>query len=266
MIMLRPCWLGVFAALAVCSLPSTAEAMPCAASTPVQLTTADGAADESDARGNPDPARTAPDISSVDVSADAQCQLTFGVTLGDHATSPGALLAGHRIRMWLDTDGDPATGDVDGADVLVMSSTLRNGIDHSAIWVWIGNQFYLRRTLSPAAPWARRTLSFAWLGITRPAMLRVYATADTTDALYRDSSASFDVPIQFSGPTPYPRARECRVPSTRGLALRPAIDRLMNAGCPFHALGGNTSGRAFGTKPAAGTSTSGSVALYLSRG
>ena len=56
------------------------------------------------------------------------------------------------------------------------------------------------------------------------------------------------------------------MPYTRGLALNPALDRLMAAGCPFRAVGGRVTGRAYGTRPAAGKYTTGRVALYLSRG
>ena len=264
--MLRRCWPGVLATLAACALPSTAMAMPCASSGPWQQSNPDGLGDETDARGNLDPAHTAPDIASVDVATDAQCNLTLGVALNDHATSPGALLAGQRIWIRIDTDGNPATGNAAGADVVVKSSTLRDGRDSSAIWVWIGNQFHLRGLLPPAAPWARRTLPFASLGITRPALMNVYAVGDTTDAAYRDPVAGFGVPIRFNGPAPYPQARGCRVPYTRGLALNPALDRLMAAGCPFRAVGGRVTGRAYGTRPAAGKYTTGRVALYLSRG
>jgi hypothetical protein len=146
-----------------------------------------------------------------------------------------------------------------------MSSTLRNGTDRSAIWVWIGSRFFLRGALPPAAPWARRTLSFASLGITRPALLTVDALGDTTDAAYRDATASFSVPIRFDGPAPHPRARGCRVPATRGLRLNAALDRLMVAGCPFRTVGGTTAGRSRGTIPAPGRYTTRRVLLYLTR-
>jgi hypothetical protein len=90
------------------------SAPPGCSSTPQQSSFEDPAGDNFDGNG----AQVIPDIIAIEVALDAQCVLSVGLRLNGYAAAD--LFAEHWTVIFLDVDGNPATGDL-GADVAIIT-------------------------------------------------------------------------------------------------------------------------------------------------
>jgi hypothetical protein len=112
--------------------------------------------------------------------------------------------------IFLDTDGNPATGDAGGADVAVVTYGYTSGPDDRRLGTWNGSAFSF--IAAPGMPfrWGGIQAPFSVLGITAPVTLTVRALAlwnDPSGAQYVDfapdggnSDPGFKSAISFSPP------------------------------------------------------------------
>lgn len=268
-------------------IPSAASAA-CYSSTP-------STARFSDAIGDGE-AGLAPEITGVVAVTDDTCGIGIAVALSG-AVSPGDLIEGEAVGIYLDTDGNPATGSPtwDGADRVVMIVG-RTGPDlPPAVGVWDGAEFSFAgaRELTPSTA-AGFVAHLDELGVAAPATLGISTGAIWTGAYdtYADfapepGASPFAFPVQFSTTPPPPpppppavappssspqddsgsrRARRCKVPRLKGLTRSQAVKRLRRAECKYRFVTtkrGRRPGRVVSTSPPAGRRTAGRVTVRI---
>jgi hypothetical protein len=265
-------------------LAGTAQAA-CTSSTPSTAAYADSPADGE--------LGLAPEIVSVNATTDAACRLTVqGVLAG--AIAPGDLIDGDTVGIYLDTDGNPASGSAlwDGADRVAITIG-RFGPDLGpGLGVWNGSTFdFVGAPLLPVGA-AGFAATVDQLGMPAPTAIGIRA-ATLYSGIYDDYSdfapevfaAPFRFPVAFSTAPPPPplpappppppvaappvtKTAGCTVPRLRRLRTAAARQRLRTAGCRYRIVRVRSrlaSGRVVSTRPAAGRRASGTVVVRISR-
>jgi hypothetical protein len=271
---LRLAALVVAAAAMTGSSPGTARAA-CASSTPAAQSFADDPFDGE--------LGLAPEITTVDVSLGAACDLVVLPRLGDRSETAG-LIVDEAVSTYIDVDGDPATGSPQwgGADRVVQVIG-RNGADlPPALGSWTGTAFSFAAAVTlPVIGAGGFAATLDQLGIASPATLGLRVTSswvglrDTYDDFApAPGSASFAFPVSFTtAAAPQPAGAiappapavntaasrpRCTVPKVRRLPAAAARRKLDRAGCRSRVVRVGSrlrSGRVVSTRPAAGAVT-----------
>jgi hypothetical protein len=267
--------LAVFAAL-----PATADAA-CTSSTPSSATYADSVADGD--------LGLAPEIVSVVASTDAACRVTVQDVLVD-AVAPGDLIDGDAVGIYLDTDGNAATGSPlwDGADRVAIIVGMAGPDLGPGLGAWDGGTFNFVGTPPLTAVGAA---GFAAtpdkLGMPAPAAVGIETAAIWSGVydVYSDFAPEafdppFRFPITFSNALPSPppppvvtppikTTTSCTVPRVKRLRTGKARRRLRSAGCHYRVVRVRSrlaAGRVVSTRPRAGRRTTRTVLVRVSRG
>jgi hypothetical protein len=276
----------VIALIVLAVLPSAADAA-CTSSTPSTATYADSAADGE--------LGLAPEIVSVVATTDAACRMTVQDVLAG-AAAPGDLIDGDAVGIYLDTDGNPATGSPlwEGADRVVIIVGASGPDIGPGLGIWDGATFSFAGTppLPPAGP-AGFAATLDQLGMAAPSAVGIRTAAIWTGVYdtYADFAPevfdpSFRFPVGFStavpspppapttttparAPAPAAKARDrCTVPHVKRLTAAKARRRLRSAGCRYRVVRVRSriaAGRVVATRPRAGRRTSRTV-VRVSRG
>ena len=262
---------------------STAQAA-CYGSTPTSAVFADSAFDGQSG--------LAPEITTVQASVDASC--TYAVVPG----LTDSLISGDAVFVYLDRDGNSATGSplFAGADAVVGTLGVTGLEGPPLLGVWNGVDF----TFSDPSPvgGARNDGGFAAsvdrLGIASGTTSQlVVATIyqgiydNYIDMAPEPGAAGIALPVAYSTTPPPPPppppppstapqrtqpVQGCVVPYLRGRTAASAKNRLFNADCDFaNAVRRQHSrtvrkGRVIRTTPAAGTQTTRTVRIVVSKG
>ena len=234
----------------------------------------------------------APEILGVAAVTDSACGIGIGAAIAG-APNAGDLIADESVGIYMNTDGNPATGSPtwDGADKVVITVGQIGADLPPGLGVWNGSTFSFAGSPSLPAVGAAGFLStLDQLGIPAPGAIGI-ETISLYQGLYDNysdfapevSSSPFSFPVSFST-TPTPRAptvtapqsttapvgrRACRIPSVRGLTATSAGRKLARAGCRYRMVRVRNrlrSGRAISTSPGAGRHAGGTVVLRISRG
>jgi hypothetical protein len=261
-------------------VPGTADAA-CTSSTPTAASFADSVADGE--------LGLAPEIVSVAATTDAACRMTVQDVLAD-AQAPDDLIDGDVVGIYLDTDGNPATGDQvwDGADRVAIIVGMAGPDLGPGLGVWDGATFSFAGTplLAPVGAGGFAATPDQ-LGMAAPAAIGI-STATLWTGVY-DTYADFapevlEPAFRFSvafstevpAPQPPPPATtppvkttgSCVVPGVKGLSTANARRRLRAAGCRHRVVrvrSRQRAGHVVSTRPAAGRLTSGVVVVRVSR-
>jgi hypothetical protein len=280
--------------MGIAAVPAAADAT-CYSSTPAGLTWSDSPLDGD--------AGLAPEILGVTANLDASCRLAVQDVIAG-APSPGGLVDGDAVGIYLNTDGNPATGSPlwNGADraVIIVGAT---GPDlPPGLGTWNGVDFTFGPWLAPYGG-GGFSATLDELGVAAPATLGIRTGAIWSDGVtvYGDlapevGQPSFAFPAAFSTtppppsppppaptPTPQPAAapaasqptpqlaptkKRCRVPNVRSLTLARARARLRHAGCRYrisYVRRGAKPGRVSSTYPRPGTRTRATVVVRVVR-
>lgn len=159
--------IGAMVGLGTCAViataTSTASATPCGSSTPATTTAYDSPSDGD--------AGLAPEISAMTIAVDGSCNITVALTLDAY------LIYGDSHIIYVDTDGNPGTGDSTfvGADVAVITVG-RSGVDDSPVMeTWNGTGWTVGPQLTPAANSWGFTTRLDTLGIANPTTITAQA-------------------------------------------------------------------------------------------
>jgi hypothetical protein len=270
---LRLAALVVAAAAMTGSSPGTARAA-CASSTPAAQSFADDPFDGE--------LGLAPEITSVDVSLGAACDLVVLPRLGDRSETAG-LIIDEAVSTYIDVDGNPATGSPlwGGADRVVQVIG-RNGADlPPALGSWTGTEFsFAAAATLPVVGAGGFAATVDQLGAAGPATLGLRVTSswvglrDTYDDFApAPGSPSFAFAVSFTTAAAPPAAAiappapavstaesrpRCTVPKVRRLPAPGARRKLDRAGCRSRVVRVGSrlrSGLVVSTRPAAGAVT-----------
>jgi hypothetical protein len=159
----------------------------------------------------------APEITAVEATVTAACDLTVLPVLGDRSPTAG-LITEERVATYLDTDGDPATGAPAwaGADKVVLVVG-QNGPDlPPALGTWTGSDFDFGPAIPLAAVGAAGfAASLEQLGISATASLGIRVAAswtgvrDTYDDLAPEAGApAYRLPVSFGAAGPVSAGRQ----------------------------------------------------------
>jgi hypothetical protein len=235
----------------------------------------------------------APEITTVRAGVDAAC---------NYVVDPGVaqpLIAGDAVFVYLDADGNAATGSavMGGADIVVGTAGTYAGqspplrgvwdgasfqfVDAAPIGANVGNGgFSANLAALPVAPGTLTQLVVAsiWSGVysyidLAPNMGRIALPVNYSPVAPPAPAAA---PVAVAAPkltsAPKVAAATCRVPRTKGLTAARARSRLHAAGCTVaagtrHAYSAKVRrGRVVGTSVRAGSKAHGSVRLIVSQG
>ena len=259
----------------------------CGASTPANVTVPDAQDDGVFGDGSPG-LGFAPDLAAVSAAVDGNCGMT--ISLSRHGFS-GAdwLFDFESVGLFVNTDGNAATGGPAGAERKILVDGNSPGPDAAQLGIWNGSAFVNQALPAPGAGGATR-LTFDALGITAPTTVTIRSLAVYYDALgdneydfAPDGDNSLSVPVAFSGPVvappPAPPApappqttprRRCTVPTVKGMKSRKAKQKLTKAGCRSKVVKAPSArvrrGHVIKTSPRAGRKTNARVTLTVSRG
>jgi hypothetical protein len=267
-------------ALAVLAvLPGTAGAA-CTSSTPSAMSFADSAVDGD--------LGLAPEIVSVAATTDAACRVTVQDVLAG-AVAPGDLIEGDVVGIYLDTDGNPATGSLlwDGADRVAIIVGMAGPDLGPGLGVWDGATFsFAGAPLLQALGAGGFAATPDQLGMAAPAAVGIRSATLWTGVYdtYADFApevfdAPFRFPIAFSTAVPSPpppvvappvrTTTGCTVPRVKRLRALTARRRLRTAGCRYRVVRVRSAlapGRVVATRPRAGRRTTRTVLVRVSRG
>lgn len=244
------------AAFASAFAAGPAAASPCATSTPASQVFADSPLDSDNG--------LSPEITSVTASLDSACNLSISYGIAD-----GALIDSDALSWYLNTDGNPSTGNTTfgGADYAVMTLG-RTGLDDPPVlapWVNGAFDFAARKTLPTNGLFGFKVNVADLNGLTSgvPLTFMGGASWSGTYGFYVDwapevGAAPFSFPMVFSATAPVvqqappqppvmttvqpstqapvtpvstPAAKTCTVPLVKGLSAAAARKRVTNAGC-----------------------------------
>jgi len=272
----------VLALIVLAVVPGTAEAA-CTSSTPSTASFADPVADGD--LGLP------PEIVTVVATTDAACRLSVQDVLAG-ATAPGDLIDGDAVGIYLDTDGNAATGSPlwDGADRAVIIVGMAGPDLGPGLGVWDGATFSFAGApaLTPVGA-GGFVATPDQLGMAGPAVIGIRTATIWTGVYdtYGDFAPevldpSFRFPVAFSTAVPSPPSppptttpppvrttTSCTVPRLKRLRTNAARRRLRSAGCRYRVVRIRSrlkAGRVVSTRPAAGRRTSRTVVVRVSRG
>jgi hypothetical protein len=202
---------------------------------------------------------TAPDITRVEVTADAARRFTFGVSLPNRASG---LEANELLLVFLDTDRNSSTGDL-GGDYRILLGSVYN------LSRWTGSAW--ERLATPTSR-ARRSgdvyiFEFDAADFGSPTTFNFSADARriVNDRIERSDRAPDRGDYTYS-------ARSCAVPNVKGKTLAAARKAIGRAGCRVGKVTKRASkkkkGRVIAQSPRAGTTSAenAKVALVVSRG
>jgi hypothetical protein len=264
-------------------LPGTADAA-CTSSTPSSMTYADSPADGDFG--------LAPEILSVVASTDATCRIAVQDVIAG-TVAPGDLIEGEAVGIYLDTDGNAATGSPlwDGADRVAIIAGATGPDLGPGLGVWNGATFSFVGTppLTPvgaggfaATPDQLGMAASASVGIrTATIWTGVYDTYSDFAPEVFDPSFRFPVAFSTAAPVPPPppptktapppakTRSSCTVPRVRRLTTRRARRLLRSAGCRYRVVRVRSrlaAGRVVSSRPSAGRRTNGTVLVRVSRG
>jgi PASTA domain len=265
-------------ACAAVLIPAASSQAACYSSTPASQSFADSSADGD--------LGLAPEIAQVDATLNGACVLTVNPLITNR---PVDLLTDDIAGIYLDTDGNPATGSptFNGADrVVIQSGTLYPGVG-----TWDGSSFnFAGSPTLPVAGVAGFSATLDQLGMPAPATIGLRVATlwqgiydDYLDFAPEPLAASFPFSVGFSTspppPPPPPPApvngqgggsqKLCTVPSLRGKTIAEAKRRMKKAGCRYRLkkqASKKRKGRVLSTSPTAGESTSRVVTIRVSSG
>jgi hypothetical protein len=279
------------AVVALMLMPAASQAA-CYSSTP-----SDQAIIDSPVDGD---AGLAPEMAGVGISVGAACGVSFDPVITNR---PVDLIDGDGVGIYIDTDGNPATGSptFNGADRVILTAGLTGPDLPPALGVWNGITFaFSAAPFLPPVGEAGGAASMDQLGIAAPGSIGVRAAAiwhgigTYADFAPEPFVAPFTMPVSFStqpppapapvaaaAPAPAPAAApqsavlatkktgSCRVPAVRGMTAAKARARLRTAGCRYtlRAVASKVrEGRVISTSKAAGSRTSSTIVVKVSRG
>jgi hypothetical protein len=270
----------VLALVILAVVPGAAHAA-CTSSTPSTAGFADSGADGD--------LGLAPEIVSVVATTDAACRVTVQDVLAG-AAAPGDLIEGDVVGIYLDTDGNPATGSPlwDGADRVAIIVGMAGPDLGPGLGVWDGVTFsFVGAPLLAPVGAGGFGATPDQLGMAAPAVVGI-RTATLWTGIYDTYAdfapevfnAPFGFPVTFStaapSPPPAPVAAPpatagggCTVPRVKRLRSTQARRQLSSAGCRYRIVkvrSGLAAGRVVSTLPAAGRRTTGTVLVRVSRG
>jgi hypothetical protein len=244
----------------------------------------------------------APEIAGAAAVTDSQCGIGMAPAITNR---PYGLGGGDASAVYIDTDGNSATGDptFDGADKVVM--TIGSDVTEypPRVGSWNGStmDFAAGPNLTPSQV-GGFIASFDQLGIAAPATLGLRFITDwegTYDTYFdfapEAGAAPFTFPVSFSTsapppppppaltPAPAPPApvttaptaapttgtTGCIVPRVKGMAALSAASKLSAAHCKFRfkrVKSGTKKGRVVRTSPGAGRTTASTITVFVSKG
>lgn len=291
--MFRPV-LWVLALCCVALFFAAGSASACTTSVPAVQSFGDPAGDGLDPT-NPFSSDLAPDVTAVTAQLDGACGLSVQSAMGNR---PGDLIDGDAVFTYLDTDGNPATGDAvfGGADRAIGVLGEIGPDDPPLLGTWdptsASMSFIGGPVLTPAGI-GGFVAAPDQLGIAPGSNVGVVVgTIWTSIGSYIDTAPDDPglaplLPVSYSnapppppapvvspvGPVGTPKARRsgCRVPYLHGKKIAAAKRKLRRSGCTFGRLrrrysAGVKKGRVIGSLPRAGVDTHKHVNLIVSRG
>jgi hypothetical protein len=269
-------------------VPAGTAQAACTSSTPSTVTFADSPADGD--------LGLAPEILSVVAATDGACRLAVQDVIAG-AVGPGDLIDGDAVGIYLDTDGNPATGSPlwDGADRVAITVGLTGPDIGPGLGVWNGSTFDFASAPAVVPVGAAGfAATIDQLGMQAPAAVGIRTATLWTGVydVYGDlAPEAFASPFRFAvafstaAPAPPPPrlpvpqppvvappatpTTACTVPRLKRLRSASARRRLRNAGCRYrfvHVRSRLAAGRVISTRPGAGRRTSGTVVVRISRG
>jgi hypothetical protein len=248
------------AALALMVVPASSQAA-CYSSTPGSQAIADSVLDGDSG--------LAPELAGVAVSVGSHCGVTVDPLI---VNRPFDLIDGDGVGIYIDTDGNPATGSptFDGADKVIITAGMTGPDLPPGLGTWNGASFtFSPGAILPHVGEAGAVTTVDQLGIAAPGNIgvRVVATWRGIFNIYGDFApeplaAPFTMPVAFStqapavvpaaapvvapapapaatpvvapAPAPGPAAKKaCRVPSIKGMTAARARAKLKTAGCEY---------------------------------
>jgi hypothetical protein len=263
-------------------LPAGTAHAACFSSTPSTNTFADSPADGDEG--------LAPEIVAVTAATGAECQVAVGPVLAGYL-APGDLLDGDAVGIYLDTDGNAATGSPlwGGADRVALIIGEIGPDLGPGLGIWNGADFDFVGA-PPVAPLGAAGVfaTVDQLGIAAPSTvgMQTIATWDGLFDTYADFAPevfapSFRFPVAFSTTAPPPpppppmveppveQPRGCVVPRVNQMRAAKARRRLRRAGCRYRIVrvrSRRPAGQVISSWPRAGWRTSGTVRIRISRG
>jgi hypothetical protein len=272
--------LALTALVVVAVLPPTADAA-CTSSTPSTASYADSPADGD--------AGLAPEIVAVAAATNAGCGVGVQAVLAN-AINPGDLIEGDAVGIYLDTDGNPATGSPlwEGADRVVIIVGQAGPDLGPGLGVWDGVDFSFvgAPMLAPVGA-GGFAATVDQLGMPAPATVGIRAGAiwEGVYDIYGDFAPevldpSFRFPVAFSTVAPSPPSPPtttppsatkdgCTVPHVKRMRAAKARRRMRAAGCRYRVVRVRSrirAGRVVSTRPTAGRRTTKRVVIRVSRG
>jgi hypothetical protein len=261
----------------------------CTSSTPTSQSFADSLGDATDPT-NPVSSNLAPDVTLTTLQVDGGCVMT---SFSSYSNRSAGLLLDDAVLTYLDTDGNPATGDpvIGGADRVVgvlgdgslpMLGTYNPASDS---YEFIGGPFLAAAGTGGFAA----TLDQLGIGPSTNVGFAVATLWDAyfdmvPDAVFNTGLLRMGVSYSTAPPPPPPapaqptppqtlakNANSCTIPSTKKMKLSTALKALRDAGCSIGLTRQSHSrtvkrGRVVKSSPPAGLATNRSVVLYVSSG
>jgi hypothetical protein len=278
-------------ALSAWQFSPSALAAQCASSTPASVTYPDAAKDTRNADGTPAVVGFAPDFTAVNIAVDSACAMTLSYHL-NRPSGEDWLFGRESVGVFLDTDGNPGTGDV-GFDRALITLGNSFGRESSQLASWNGSGWVAQDIAAIPGSGGAQRLTFDALGIGASTTVNARAISNWSNPSGPDrdhfdfapDDGAVGVPVALAGPvvspTPSPTPAPptpteptppawCKVPKVRGLTLAQAKKRLSAAGCRSKVVRARNRsmrrGRVSKTSPRAGRTTTGEVSVTVSRG
>jgi hypothetical protein len=228
----------------------------------------------------------APEITTVKVSVDASCR---------YVVDPGIatpLADGDGVFVYIDTDGNPATGaaDIGGADVAIVTVGLGTTVSPPLRGVWDGQTFVFDAT-TPAGTSVGNggfsasvdALAIASGATTNVVLGSLRVTEDDVLFDLAPDAGAISLPVIWSAAAPAtkrtdlytaqaPAAAACTVPRTKGMTVARARARVGAPSCTVGTVvqraysASVKRGRVVDTSIAAGRAARGTVRLVVSKG
>jgi PASTA domain-containing protein len=283
---------GMAAAVALMAVPAASQAA-CSSSTPSSQAIADSPVDGQ--------AGLAPEMAGVGITVDGACGVSFDPVLTNR---PSGLIDGDGVGIYVDTDGNPATGSptFNGADRVIITAGLTGPDTPPGLGTWNGATFdFTSAPLLPAVGQGGARAVLDQLGVAAPGTINVRVATiwlgvfdSYGDFAPEPGTAPFSLPLAFStqapaptpavpvaAPSPAPTRtlvpvkagattrKSCRVPNVKGMKTGRARARLKAAGCRYTVrpvTSKGREGRVVSTSKRAGVKTSAMVVVKVSRG
>ena len=228
----------------------------------------------------------APEITTVKVSVDASCH---------YVVDPGIatpLADGDGVFVYIDTDGNPATGaaEVGGADAAIVTVGLGPTVSPPLRGVWDGEMFVFDDTTPAGTSVGNGGFSASVDALAIPSgattNLMLGSLRVTEDDVLLDlapDAGAISLPVTWSAAAPVtkrtdlytaqaPAAPACTVPRTKGMTVQRARARVRSRGCSVGTVvqraysASVKRGRVVGTSIAAGRDARGTGRLIVSKG